>query len=201
MKKLLLPICLLLAGVVTSNAQGVAIGVRAGLNLANQSITASGLSSSPDSKTGYLVGGYATIMFSDKLGVQPELFLSSVGSTWPSSLTGGPSETLRLNYVSIPVLLRYNVAANFHLLAGPQIGILASAKGIAGSNTQDLKSDFNSADISGTFGAGMDFGPFNAGVRYNFSFSNTASDKGSFSGATVKNNVIQIVAGFKLFGK
>ena len=201
MKKLILPVCLLLAGVITAGAQGFSVGARIGLNIANQSLTASGLSVSPSSKIGYLIGGYAKIMFNDKMGIQPELFLSSVGTKYPASLFGTEA-TARLNYISIPVFFRYNITDNFHLLGGPQLGILASAKGIvSGQPDTDIKSDFSSSDFGATLGAGVDFGPFNAGLRYNFSFSNIASDSGDFSGVTVKNNAIQLVAGYKLFGK
>jgi len=197
MKKLLLPFCLLLAGVVTTNAQGVAIGARAGLNLANQSISSSGVSVSPDSRLGFFVGAYAKIMVSDKIGVQPELFYSSVGSKWPDA--GSGVQTIKTDYLTLPVFFRYNVTDNFHLLAGPQFGILMSASNKDNSGTNDIKDQLNSSDFSGVVGAGLDFGPLNAGLRYNFGLSNI--EKNAPSGETVKNNVFQIVAGFKLFGK
>jgi len=196
MKKLLLPICLLLSGVVTANAQGVAIGLRAGLNIANQSISASGVSISPDSRVSFLAGAYAKIMVSDKIGVQPELFYSSIGAKWPDS--GSGVETVKTDYLTLPVFFRYNVTDNFHLLAGPQFGILMSAKGTDNSGTQDLKDQLKSSDFSGVVGAGVDFGPINAGLRYNFGLSDINN---SGSGSTIKNNAFQIVAGFKLFGK
>ncbi len=202
MKKLLVIVSFLSVAMMEATAQSFSFGARGGMNVANQSISASGASVSPSSKIGYLIGGYAKIMFTDNIGIQPELFFSSVGSTWPSSLTGASGDaTFRMNYISIPVFFRYNVTDNFHLLAGPPVGILVTANGIYSGQTTDVKSDFNSSDIGGTFGAGMDFGPFNAGVRYNFSFGNVATSGGSFSGTTVKNNAIQIVIGYRLFGK
>jgi hypothetical protein len=197
MKKLLLPVCLLLAGVINANAQGVAVGLRAGLNVANQSISASGVSISPDSRVSFLVGGYAKIMFSGSMGIQPELFYSSIGAKWPSS--GSGVQTIKTDYLTLPVFFRYNITDNFHLLAGPQFGILMSAKGTDNTGTQDIKSSLNSSDISGVIGAGLDFGPINVGLRYNFGLSNI--EKNATGGETIKNNVFQIVAGFKLFGK
>ena len=202
MKKLMFIVCFLSLGMMEASAQSFGLGARAGMNISNQSISVSGASVSPSSKMGYLVGAYAKIMFSDNFGIQPELFLSSVGSKWPTSLTGGTSDaTFRMNYISLPVFFRYNVNDNFHLLAGPQLGILLSADAIYSGQTTDMKSDFNSSDIGGTFGAGVDFGAFNAGVRYNFSFGNASTSSGNFSGSTVKNTAIQIVAGYRLFGK
>jgi len=197
MKKLLLPVVLLAAGVITANAQGVGVGLRAGLNLANQSISASGVSVSPDSRLGFFVGGYAKIMFSEKMGIQPELFYSSVGSKWPDA--GSGVQTIKTDYLTLPVFFRYNITDNFHLLAGPQFGILMSASNKDNSGTNDIKNQLNSSDFSGVVGAGLDFGPINAGLRYNFGLSNI--EKNAPSGETVKNNVFQIVAGFRLFGK
>ncbi|HEV8515555.1 MAG TPA: porin family protein, partial [Cyclobacteriaceae bacterium] len=150
MKKLLLPICLLLAGVVTSNAQGVAIGLRAGLNIANESISTSGFTVSPNSLTSFVAGGYAKIMFSDKMGIQPELLYNGLGS----KTDGGSSGTIttKTNYLSVPIFFRYNVVPQFHLLAGPQLGILLSATQSDNSGSGDIKDQFNSSDFGGVVG-------------------------------------------------
>ncbi|HCW07374.1 MAG TPA: hypothetical protein DGG95_08425 [Cytophagales bacterium] len=202
MKKSLFLIVLALVSITFANAQNFSIGARLGLNDANQSFSASGASVSPSSKIGYLIGGYAKFMFNDNIGLQPELLFSSVGSKWPASLTGGSEATIRMNYISIPVLFRYNITENFHLLAGPQLGLLMSAKGISGGTTTDIKSDFNSSDFSAVIGAGVDFGPFNAGLRYCAGLTNIANSS-SFGGSsvTVKNTALQLVVGYKLFGK
>jgi hypothetical protein len=201
MKKIIaISICIVLFQVHV-NAQNFLIGARAGLNISNQSITSSGASVSPSSKMGYLVGAYSRVMFTDKIGLQPELLFSSVGSTWPGSLTGGSEGTFRLNYFTLPVLFHYKMNKQVYLVAGPQLGILASASAIYGGQTTDLKSDFNSSDISGVVGIGVNLNSFDAGVRYNFSLGNAASSNGTFSGATVKNTAFQIVIGYTLFEK
>jgi len=131
-------------------------------------------------------------MFSDKMGVQPELFYSSLGAK-------SGSEVLKTNYLSLPIFFRYNVTENFHFLAGPQFSMLLSAKDEVGGSSTDIKDQLNSMDIGIVPGIGVDFGPFNAGLRYSIGVSNIAKD--APSGYSVKNNVFQIVAGFKLFGK
>jgi len=195
MKKLLLPICLLLAGVVTSNAQGVSIGLRAGVNFANVQVSSSS-GYSPSSITSFVAGGYAKIMLSGKIGIQPELLYNAVGAKASDPTLG--TITNKMNYLSVPVFFRFNVVSKLHLLAGPQFGILLSAKSTNNTGTYDIKDQINSSDFGGVVGAGVDFGPFNAGLRYNFGFSNISKDP--FAGTT-KNTVFQIVAGFKLFGK
>ncbi len=191
MKKLFFSIGLVFMGAIGAQAQGFSIGARGGLNFANETASGSGASISYDTRTSFLLGGYATFMLSDKIGLQPELFYSSIGAKSGSNVE-------KLNYFSIPVLFRYNVTSNVHFLAGPQVSILASAKSVSGGTTIDIKDQLNGSDISGTFGVGVDFGPFNAGLRYCLGLSNIA--KGAPSGSSLKNNVFQIVVGFKLFG-
>ena len=197
MKKLLLAICFLLAGVIAVNAQSVSIGARAGLNIANEKISSSSFSVSPKSLASVMVGGYATIMFNDKMGIQPEVFYNAVGAKDDTGSSG--TTTVKTNYLSVPVFFRYNVVPQFHLLAGPQFGILLSAKQTDNSGTTDIKDQLNSSDFGAVIGAGVDFGPFNAGLRNCFGISNIS--KSTSGGYTVKNNVFQIVVGFKLFGK
>lgn len=192
MKKLLLPVCLLFSGVIITNAQGIAIGARAGVNFANESISGGGFTASPDSRTSFLLGAYAKIMFSDKMGIQPELFYSSLGAK-------SGSDVLKTNYLSLPIFFRYNVTENVHFLAGPSFSMLLSAKDESGGSSADVKDQFNTMDIGVVPGIGVDFGPFNAGIRYSIGVSNIAKD--ASSGYTVKNTAFQIVAGYKLFGK
>ncbi|HTH55638.1 MAG TPA: porin family protein [Cyclobacteriaceae bacterium] len=189
MKKLLSITSALALTICLANAQSFSIGARAGLNLAKQTVSGSGVTASADSRTSFILGGYATIMFSDKLGLQPELFYSGTGAKQGSAVE-------KINYLTLPVFLRYNVTENFHLLAGPQLGFLLSAKDDAGN---DIKDQVNSSDFGIVPGVGVDFGPFNAGLRYSLGLSNIA--KSAPSGFTVKNNIFQVVVGYKLFGK
>lgn len=192
MKRIITTVGLIALTIGFVNSQSISIGARAGLNLAKQTISGSGISASPDSRTSFILGGYATIMFNDNMGIQPELFYSGTGAK-------SGSATERINYLTLPIFFRYNVTKNVHFLGGPQIGILLSAKDESGGTTTDIKDQVNSTDIGFVPGVGVDFGPFNAGLRYSIGLSNIA--KNSTSGFTVKNNIFQIVVGYKLFGK
>ncbi len=61
-------------------AQDVTFGVKGGLNIANQKYKMDGATLSPDAHAGLHIGGFATIMFSDQFGLQPELMFSTAGS-------------------------------------------------------------------------------------------------------------------------
>lgn len=192
MKKLLFSLCLLLTGSTTLYAQSFSMGARAGLNFAKETVTGSGASISGITKTSFLLGGYAKYMFTDKIGFQPEFFYSSLGTRSDPIIEN-------LNYLSIPVMLRYNVTENVHFLAGPQLSILVSAKEVSDGRITDIKNHFKPYDLSVTLGVGVDFGPFNAGLRYCIGMLNISND--APTGFMVRNNAFQIVGGYKLFGK
>ena len=135
MKKIILFIAIVCASTL-SFSQGVSGGIRLGMNIANQSISASGITISPNSKIGLMAGGYVTIMTSAKFGVQPELYYSQMGFSLTS---GGQTAKGTYSYLSLPVILKYKLTENFSLEAGPQLSILMSATGVNGSTTTDIK--------------------------------------------------------------
>ena len=104
-------------------------GLRGGMNLAqwkqnillnsNQTGTIS-VALTTDSRTGYLIGVYYTIMFSKGVGLQPELFYNSVGARLGSSI-------ISVDYVSLPIFLRYKLRTGERLFSADS---LATAKKI-----------------------------------------------------------------------
>ncbi len=76
-------------------SQKVSGGLRVGMNIANQKISASGLSVSGDSKIGVLLGGYLTVMVSEKIGIQPEVCYSSLGASFNAP---GQNASFSYNY-------------------------------------------------------------------------------------------------------
>lgn len=168
-------------------------GIRLGMNIANQKAEIDGDSDTGDSKIGFLGGFYLTANVSEKVAVQPELMFSGMGSRDKDL-----DLALPFNYLSIPVMLRYNLTENFNLLAGPQLGFLLSAKLTYGDNSVDIKESFKGSDFGAAFGLGADFGKFNAGARYYLGLSNIVDD--SSSGDTFKNNAFQFFLGYRIFG-
>lgn len=79
MKRIFLPALLIVLLAVNVFAQ-VSGGVRLGGNLSNLKWSAGDLSMTDDSKFGLLAGVYLTAMLSDRVGIQPELAYSSMGS-------------------------------------------------------------------------------------------------------------------------
>ena len=125
-----------------------------------------------------------------------------------------------LNYINIPVMLRYNLSKSLHVQAGPQFSILASSKGdlnpiqggfFAGPPVfnQNLSSYLKGTDIAIVFGAGISL-PKNLtlSVRYNIGLTNinknstgttfTGGLEPSFSTAYTRNQVFQLSVSYRL---
>jgi len=188
MKKIILSISLfsLIAFYSHVNAQGVGLGIRGGVNFANQSIT----DINTDSRTGFLAGAYVILAFSEKWGIQPELLYSSQGSELPDV-----DELYKFNYLSIPVLLRWKPANVLSFEAGPQFSSLLSAKNDSGGS---IKEQFKNSDFGLVVGATLHLPlGLNAGVRYVWGFTNVADLQDD---TEVKNTAVQVYAGWTIFG-
>jgi len=179
-------------------AQGISGGIKAGANFANLKYDSDFGDFSPDSRTSLHVGFYATIMVSETFGVQPELMYNSVGSKFEAL---GTELTSKLDYLTIPVMLRYQPVPVFHIHAGPQFGFLMSAKMDDGDDSVDAKDSFKGLDLGLGFGAGVDL-PMGLGLsaRYVMGLSDIA-DGDAAEETKITNTAVQLSLTYKLFGK
>ncbi len=156
----------------TIQAQNVNIGIKGGLNsytlLGDHSIDF-------NPKLGFNLGLLGHIHINSNLAFQPELLYSGQGTTYKIS---GLDNSIKLNYVNIPLILQYMFDNGFRIQAGPQLGILASANLVRGDSSSDLKDNYKSTDIGLTVGVsyvkpstgfGIDF-------RYNRGLTNINSN-------------------------
>ena len=155
---------------------------------------------------GFNAGVYATLPISDFVAIQPEILYSAQGSKseGPLNIEGDIYDvkaTLKMNYINVPVMFKYQIADKFSLEAGPYVGFLTKAKlefdieGL-GSGTEDMKDNVKSTD----FGIGV-------GMNYEFSdviFANARYQAGlteigdsEAGGNNIKNSVFQIGLGFR----
>lgn len=109
--------------------------------------------SSMSNKYGVGFGAFLDIPFTKTWGMQVGLNYAALGSKitgYYFNITYAAKQTLKYNYVTIPLVAKYNIGqSGVTVLAGPQFGILVSAKRIDGSdNKTDVKSDLKSNDIS-----------------------------------------------------
>ncbi|MEG2100617.1 MAG: porin family protein [Flavobacterium sp.] len=152
-----------------ANAQKTRFGVKGGLNI---STVVGGDVDDTKSLIGFHVGGLAEIHVVEKFFIQPELLYSAQGTKVDGPL--GTDADLKLNYLNIPVLAKYYFVENkFSVEAGPQLGILLSAK----ADSNDIKDRTRSTDFGFNFGAGYNFTDnFSVGLRYTVGLS-PISDK------------------------
>ena len=178
MKKAIIVFSVLVSSMAAS-AQHVEYGVKGGLNVADFS-NSDGVNFK--SRTSFHLGGLAHIHVTRHFAVQPELVFSGQGAKYSGI-------EYKMNYLNIPVLLQYMAGGGFRLETGPQLGILASAKGKSGGTTVDIKDQFKTVDFAWSFGAGYltDVG-FGVDARYNLGISNIVED----GGGDVRNNVFQL---------
>ncbi len=163
--------------------QGIGIGIKAGANFANQDVKDVTIKSVTD----FLVGGYVNLNFTDKFGITPEVLYSAYGSKWNNS-------KVDLDYVSIPVMLRFKPISLISLEAGPQFGFLTKAHV---ESVGDVKDQLKNNDFGLALGAGLHLPlGLNVGARYVFGFTNISD----VSTETIKNRTLQIYAGWTLFG-
>lgn len=193
MKKIFLTVSLCSLFALGAFAQGISGGLKGGLNLANATGSDAG---DTDMRIAYHVGGFVNIGLGGALAVQPELLYNSVGAKGSED---GYDITYKLNYFTVPVMLMYSFG-NFNIQAGPQFGFLASAKGkieYQGESAEaDIKDSFKSTDVGLNVGLGAGFGKLHASARYCIGMTKIWDE----DDVDVKNGVIQLSLGYKLFG-
>lgn len=195
MKKFIV-ICGLMTIAQFSVGQKFAFGLKAGINVANQTISQSGLSGSVGSYTAFHAGVFTTFMFSDRVGLQPEALYSVQG--WDFN-NFGLQATLKLNYLTIPVLFRINANKIFHVDAGPQVGFLLSSEVASMGMTGNADDSFSSTDFGLAFGMGVDLSKVTLSFRYYTGLVDV--DKNPDTTITSKNTNIQISMGYKFVNK
>jgi hypothetical protein len=156
-----------------ASAQGFRAGIKAGANM--NKVTGQSFDESFD--LSYHVGGFAEIDFNKKWGIQPELLWSQSRTTRASGFnsiyTGitnpNGDQDIRLDYLAIPVLLRYNVGKVLTLNAGPQFGILINQNDNLLQNGQTA---FKKGDFAMVLGGQLNFDFLRIYGRYNIGLQN-----------------------------
>jgi opacity protein-like surface antigen len=218
MKKIILTSFMLCS--VFAFSQEIKFGAKIGLNLSNlRGDYPTGIDEH-NSKIGFHIGGFAEYEINDKFTLQPELLFSTQGNTYGykdyyggGSYYDGADYNLKLNYLNLPVIVKYKIIEKLSIDFGPQIGYLMSAKTKidvtedsrdpsqnysveidmlndgtynVGGTTIQTKASVNRLDFSLNLGASYDITEkiFLQG-RYNFGLSTV--DKNSTNGASTNS--------------
>ncbi len=144
------------------------LGIKGGINLYN---IHNDNAATYDPKIGFNLGLLGHIHVAKHFALQPEIQYSAQGAKY-TDVNG--DNKINLNYINVPVLLQYMWDNGFRIQAGPQAGILVSAKSKNNDNTVDIKNNFKPLDMGVSFGASYIHPSTGVGIdaRYNLGLSN-----------------------------
>ena len=149
----------------------ISTGIKAGINFSD--IKGKGNREYNKAKTGFHAGIMSTISLNKKLYVNPEILYSAKGAEFSATQIVNRGK-LKLDYLSIPILLGVKSGKNFSFLIGPEIGILLSAKSEIDGKEYDFKDAFEKADIGINIGVRLDFSKrVGMEARYSHGISDT----------------------------
>ena len=181
-----------------ARAQGFTWGVKGGINLATLS---SDEEPNPDNKimVGLVGGAYVNWRLAGRLDFQPEVLVGEQGSAIGSDVADAK---IKLDYVTVPLLVRYRLSSSGGGLAiygGPSLAIKFRARASAefGGNTvtTDISDQIETMDYGVAVGAMYERGRYSIDGRYTFGLANINAAEDN--PATVKNRVFTALVGVR----
>ena len=180
---------------VSSFSQGLTFGIKGGATL--NKLT--GKSFKEEFSFGYHVGAFATLGMGGKLSLQPEVLFSQLTTDTASNFSAvsqnlgfNKVKDVKLKYLSIPILLNYNLSNLFALQVGPQYAILIDQDK---NLTQNGKEAFKTGDFSMVGGLQLKLVKFRVYGRYVIGLSDISDVPNS---GEWKNQSIQLGVGIAL---
>lgn len=165
--KLLVPLFAFVLFSVAGMAQGgvpiFQLGVKGGVNITK----IDGKSFSDEFNYGYHAGAFATIKITNHIQIQPEVLFNQINTkadtAFGNVLNVKNLKGVKLNYVSIPLLLNITPAKIISFQFGPQFGILLDKHKNLFENGKDA---FSGGDLSLLAGAQLNLGSIRVSGRY-----------------------------------
>lgn len=172
------------------------LGVKGGANISK----IDGRSFKEEFRYGYHLGGFVEIGLGGRLGLQPEVLFnqystkvdSNFRAIYQNAFSSATNRSVKLNYLSIPVLLNYKLGNVLALQAGPQFGILLDQDKNLLENGQQA---FKSGDFSLVGGAQIKITKLRISGRYGVGLSNLNDIDNQDKW---KSQVVQLSLGFAL---
>jgi hypothetical protein len=174
-------IALALVGAASAaSAQGMEIGVKGGLSLAEFSGGDNAFDDAEGSRKGLVAGAFLAFPLGGPLSLQPEALFAQKGSAYDFS---DLDTTVKLDYVEVPLLLkaRFGVGIRPYVFAGPYVGFRLEATadsdaGEDGLSQSDLEEQTKGTDFGLVGGAGVEVGVFLVEARYARGLAGIATD-------------------------
>ena len=172
-------------------------GVLGGANYSNLRVTDKPSSLSTDWRWDWAAGIFVGFPIGKTVSIEPQALYSRMGGKFTE---GGIKTDNQLDYLSVPVLIKFHAGKYFDIFVGPQFDFLMTAKDK--EHDQDIKNDIKKNDFAGT--AGFELFPRHVVsfyARYIHGFNKVYEDNSGFSTAKVYNQGIQAGLKVRLFGK
>ena len=198
---------------ISLNAQSNQMGLLAGINISNLDEK----NANYDNRTEYAFGGILEFSRNEMFSICLEPMYLQKGASEEISILGINFEMdWRINYLEVPVMLKYKMGQNptkFYFIFGPTFGILLSSEmevsALGESIEVDVKDIMESIDFGVSFGGGLSF-PMGVNstifidIRYTLGLADiikggtieSAGETESIPDTEVKTNGILITAGF-----
>ncbi|HTE10359.1 MAG TPA: porin family protein [Chitinophagaceae bacterium] len=194
--KLLVPLFAFVLFSVAGMAQGgvpiFQLGVKGGVNITK----IDGKSFSDEFNYGYHAGAFATIKITNHIQIQPEVLFNQINTkadtAFGNVLNVKNLKGVKLNYVSIPLLLNITPAKIISFQFGPQFGILLDKHKNLFENGKDA---FSGGDLSLLAGAQLNLGSIRVSGRYVVGVANINDASNSDKW---KNQGFQLGVGFRI---
>src|SRR5688500_15799883 len=171
MKTKLLTLVIAVFTFSAANAQ-FHLGIKGGANMSK--IT--GKSFSEEYEFGYHLGGFAEIGLGKKFSLQPEVLFNQTNQYTSSefddlyqNVLSSEISNIKLNYLSVPILLNYKASNIVSLQLGPQFGILMDQNKNLLENGQEA---FKNGDFSMLGGLQFKLSSFRIYGRYALGLTN-----------------------------
>ena len=168
MRTIILFAALLVAGTTVNAQKGFRLGVKSGANLNK----IDGQSFDQGFDFSYHAGAFVEYDFSKRWGIQPEVIWSQTSTKRGTNLDAIYSTlptNVKLDYLMVPVLLRYSPIGLLSFVAGPQFGVLINKDDNLLQNGQQA---FKSGDLSMVLGAQVNLKVLRVYGRYNIGLQN-----------------------------
>ncbi len=233
MKKLYITLLFTVLSTYYCSAQ-IQIGIKQGINFSSLNYTLSDESDQLyerfdiNGSAGFHIGAFFNFKFSEKLGFQTEMMFSQQGARLSIvEIIGNDlieyELRRKLNYLTIPTLLKYQSKSGFNFEGGLGFAFLLSGRdsydtktdlaqlffggsdpdGVLGINDQDATQFHNSVDVLFILGVGYELpSGLSFGMRYMAGVVNSLdiTNDEYVEGEELSNTVFQISIGFPLYG-
>ena len=148
-------------------------------------------------RAGFSLGAFVEIPVSSRFKIQPEFLYSQMGA---NAKVVGDEYRFKYNYFSVPLIVKYKIAKQISILAGPQADFLFRARVKDFAKTQSvtykLKHDY---DLGFTAGAEAELSKkFSAMARYIHGIRDVSP---TVDENTFYNQGFQLSIGYKLHAK